>query len=142
MTTSITIPIPLHIELRCLGYDENDRFIHRVRFGVVGVAAPASVVIADDLYVNPVISRCESLGGIELARPDFERLALACFKGAGAYASDLDGSCAAWTISDVAAWIHHVFPGAAAEYLLHQMRRQVTPGLKVGNRVIVGDDAI
>jgi hypothetical protein len=134
--------IPFHVELRRLPHD-GDRARHRLRFGVVGVDQPASVIFENDLFTDPVIIERESDGGIELPDLYFDILAKKSFNLMAGLIAEQDGESGWWTIRDVTSAIQHGIDSADAGQIIQSLIARISAKHSVEKSVcmVVDDDA-
>lgn len=132
--------IPLHVRLVRLYPSPEDRLLHQLEFGVVGVPAPAKVTVSSDLYSSPVIETRECRGEIELPDRLMDDLAIKCFGVITGFVTDYDGESGTWTARDITAWLRRQFAPADAEQIERALRLQVDADWIVRDQVVVSDD--
>lgn len=126
------MPIPLLMAIEQIIHHADDRLEHLLRVGVVGMKVPLTVEIESDFYESPRVKEDSAYGGIDLPAGVEERFLLACFE---ALIPSLDGTnIAEWPLYDATDWIEKRFSEADAQVLLTELRRHVTPGLKINWR--------
>ncbi len=138
-STTLPAKIPFHIEMRRL-YRGGEWLEHELSFGVVGVEKPASVIVASDNYADPVITERLGRGGLELADPIVDALAVKCFRLMSGKIIEHDGDSGWWTIADVRCWVRHGFSCDDAGRILKELSRHVQPGMSVRSSCLVADD--
>ncbi|CAN5532695.1 hypothetical protein BH09PLA1_BH09PLA1_18380 [soil metagenome] len=134
------VVIPLHVRVIPDRPSDRDAMQHLVEFNVVGSEAPAVVVIASEMYGNPVITARVQRGGLDLPDRLMDSLAIKCFGVVAGFIIDLDGQCGSWTARDVTRWIRRQFGQADADYIIGELSRHVTLGIAVTDMSVVSDD--
>jgi hypothetical protein len=134
-----TQAIPFRIELRHLyrGAMETE---HALKFGVVGAAEPAVVIIASDLYRYPHIVEHIAGGQIELSDELFCALACKCFTLIASAIIEQSGESGWWNLSDISRFIHKQFRPEEARTVIDALSAHVQEGLTVQDTYLVADD--
>ena len=132
--------IPFHIEMRCL-YRPGDRFNHEVKFGVVGVSEPTTVVISSDYYGKPItIEERIQRGVVDLPSRLLDLLAIKCFRLMASAIIEHGGESGWWTLADISLWVRRGCESADAEQILRELSRHTSPEWIVRSTCLVADD--
>jgi hypothetical protein len=133
--------IPLRVRLVPI-WNGSDQHQHSLEFGVVGVNAPAKVIVRSDLFRHPAIEQRIERGGIDLPDRLMDLLAIGCFKIIAGFVIDHGGECGTWTAKDITKWLRTHFTEIDATQIIDALALQVLPEGIVTDQVVVGDDDV
>jgi hypothetical protein len=110
-----------------LKHYDDDRMVHHLRVGVVGMPHPLAADVESDFYQHPRVKELWRDGGINLPEPLREQFITACFDRLW---PTLDGNdIGEVLLPDATSWIGAVFSTADTAVVLSELRRHVVPGL-------------
>jgi hypothetical protein len=132
--------IPFHVEIRFRGRRDNDLGEHELEFAVLGASERAAVIVASDMYQQPIVVSRVSRGGLKLDDALFDSIALKCFKLMASVLSEHDGSSGSWRIPDVTNLIRNQMTESEADAVLNELIPHVGSSMPVDSICVVADD--
>lgn len=122
--------IPLLLAIEFLQHHDDDRIVHLVRSGVVGMAEPLTVEIESEFYQWPHILNLWTDGDFALPPRLRDLFIIKCYQ---VLLPTLEFSdIGEIYIPDATAWVEIHFLTSEAEILLQELRRHVPPGWRDG----------
>jgi len=117
--------IPLLMAIEFLKHHDDDRIVHLVRVGVVGMDEPLTVEIESEFYQWPHILTLWTDGGFDLPQRLQDLFIITCYK---ALLPTLEFSDIGQIYTpDATVWIQTHFLTQEVEILLEELRRHVPP---------------
>lgn len=135
------LPIPFHMRLT-LRSRIDDHLLHLLEFGVVGVRNPSKLLIGSEMFSDAFVERRIAHAGIALPSNLIDALALRCFTRLSNTMIELGGTCATWTMANIAPWLAREFDAELARQFVETLSDHVTPGLIAQDECVVGDDDV